>query len=63
MDALAEAVYKLKNIETGMLLQKNMVIMDYLQNGIPVKYFDDGEERSTLVYLVDFKNPSNNEFI
>ena len=60
MDALAEAVYKLKNIETGMLLQKNMVFMDYLQNGIPVKYFDDGEERSTLVYLVDFKNPSNN---
>ena len=63
MDALAEAVYKLKNFETGEIWQKNMVFMDYLQNGIAVKYFDDGEERSTLVYLVDFKNPSNNEFI
>ena len=62
-DALAEAVYKLKNFETGEIWQKNMVFMDYLQNGIAVKYFDDGEERSTLVYLVDFKNPSNNEFI
>ena len=36
--------------------------MDYLQNGVPVKYFDNGEERSTLVYLIDFKNPSQNDF-
>ena len=62
MDALTEAIYKLKNFETGTLLQKNMVFMDYLQNGVPVKYFDKGEERSTLVYLVDFKNPASNEF-
>lgn len=62
MDALTEAVYKLKNFETGTLLQKNMVFMDYLQNGVPVKYYDKGEERSTLVYLVDFKNPAGNEF-
>ena len=62
MDALTEAIYKLKNFETGTLLQKNMVFMDYLQNGIPVKYFDKGEERSTLVYVVDFKHPSSNEF-
>ena len=55
MDALTEAIYKLKNFETGTLLQKNMVFMDYLQNGVPVKYYDKGEERSTLVYLVDFK--------
>ena len=62
MDALTEAIYKLKNFETGTLLQKNMVFMDYLQNGVSVKYYDKGEERSTLVYLVDFKNPANNEF-
>ena len=36
--------------------------MDYLQNGVPVKYFDNGEEHSTLVYLIDFKNPSQNDF-
>ena len=62
MDAITEAVYKLKNFDSGTLLQKNMVFMDYLQNGVPVKYFDSGEERSTLVYLVDFKNPANNDF-
>ncbi|MBR5284763.1 MAG: type I restriction endonuclease subunit R, partial [Clostridia bacterium] len=43
-------------------LQKNMVFMDYLQNGVPVKYFDGGEERSTLVYLIDYNNPDNNTF-
>ena len=62
MDALNEAVYKLKNFEGGTLLQKNMVFMDYLQNGVPVKYFVNSEERSTLVYLVDYKNPHNNDF-
>ncbi len=62
IDALNEAIYKLKNFESGTLLQKNMVFMDYLQNGVPVKYYEKGEERSTLVYLVDYKNYANNEF-
>ena len=58
LDAINEAVYKLKNFESVSLLQKNMTFTDYLQNGVPVKYFENGEERSTLVYLVDFKNPA-----
>ena len=62
LDAINEAIYKLKNFESGSLLQKNMTFTDYLQNGISVKYFVNGEERSTLVYLVDFKNPANNNF-
>ena len=61
-EAISEAIYKLKNFETGTLLQKNMAFMDYLQTGVRVKYYVDGEERSTLVYLVDFKNPANNDF-
>lgn len=62
LDAINEAIYKLKNFESGSLLQKNMTFTDYLQNGISVKYFVNGEERSTLVYLVDFKNLANNDF-
>ena len=53
-EAVTEAVYKLQNFEGGSILQKNMVFTDYLQNGVPVKYVENGEERSTLVYLVDF---------
>jgi putative type I restriction enzyme HindVIIP R protein len=45
---------KLKNFENGELVQKNAIFMDYLQSGIPVRYFVDGEERSSIVYLVDY---------
>jgi len=62
-DAISDALFKLKNFENGELVQKNAVFMDYLQNGIPVRYFVDGEERSSIVYLVDYKNPDNNSFI
>lgn len=62
-DAILEAIYKLKNIENGELVQKNAVFMDYLQNGIPVRYFADGEERSAIVYLADYQKPENNSFI
>ena len=62
-DAIQDALFKLKNFENGELVQKNAVFMDYLQNGIPVRYFVDGEERSSIVYLVDYKNSSNNSFV
>ena len=60
--ALDDAVYKLKTFESGSLLQKNMVFTDYLQNGVPVKFVVKGEERSGLVYLVDYQHPEHNQF-
>jgi len=62
VDAINDAIYKLKNFESGSTQQKNAVFMDYLQNGVPVKYFVNGEERSSLVYLIDFDNVNNNSF-
>ncbi len=62
-DAIQDALFKLKNFENGELVQKNAIFMDYLQNGIPVRYFVDGEEHASIVYLVDYKNPKNNSFI
>ncbi|MBF0779481.1 MULTISPECIES: type I restriction endonuclease subunit R [unclassified Granulicatella] len=62
-DAIQEALYKLKNFENGELVQKNAIFMDYLQSGISVRYFVDGEERSSIIYLVDYKNPENNSFV
>ena len=61
--AIQEALLKLRNFENADLLQKNILFMDYLQNGVPVRYFVKNEERSGLVYLVDYKNKSNNYFI
>ena len=62
-DAIQDALFKLKNIDNNDLLQQNMVFMDYLQNGIPARYMENGEQRSTIIYLVDYKNPDNNSFI
>lgn len=62
LDAIQEAIAKLRDFDTGSLLQKNMQFMDYLQNGVPVKYYVSGEERNSLVYLVDYKNVENNSF-
>ena len=62
-DAIADALFKLKNFENAELVQKNELFMDYLQHGIEVRYFVKGEERSGLVYVVDYKNPENNSFV
>lgn len=62
LDAINEAINKLRNFDTGSLLQKNMQFMDYLQNGIPVRFFVKGEERTSIVYLIDYKTVSNNSF-
>ena len=62
-DAIADALYKLKNFENAELVQKNALFMDYLQHGIEVRYFVKGEERSGLVYLADYMNPEKNSFV
>lgn len=62
-DAIQDALFKLKNFENGELIRQNAIFMDYLQNGIPVRYVDNGEERSAIVYIVDYKNVDNNSFI
>ena len=62
-DAISDALFKLQNFENGELVQKNAVFMDYLQNGIEVRYTDKGEERSALCYLIDYANTDNNSFI
>lgn len=63
VDAITDALYKLRNFENGELVQRNELFMDYLQNGIPVHYYEKGEGCSTIVYLVDYKNFENNSFI
>ena len=61
--ALDDAMARLKTFDSGSLVQKNRVFTDYLQNGVPVKYVAEGEERSGLVYLADFRRPERNRFI
>ena len=62
-DAIQDALYKIKNIDNNDLLQQNMVFTDYIQNGIQARYMENGEQRSTIIYLVDYNKPENNSFI
>ncbi len=62
-EAIEDAIFKLKHIENSDIPQQNTVFMDYLQNGITATYLENGESRSTIIYLVDYKNINNNSFI
>ncbi|MDR0499829.1 MAG: hypothetical protein LBG97_01090, partial [Coriobacteriales bacterium] len=60
--AIAEAVYKLRNFEGGTFQQKNVQFMDYLQNGVSVNFFGNGEQQAALVRLMDFEDTDKNSF-
>lgn len=61
--AIAEALEKIRNFEIADLVDKNYIFTEYLQNGIECRYRENGEERTALIKLADFKNPDNNSFV
>ncbi len=61
-DGIADALYKLQNFEVGSPVQKNEQFMDYLQNGVPVKFTVKGAEQSGICYLADYQHPEKNQF-
>lgn len=61
--ALSEALNKLRHFENNDLVKQNFLFTDYLQNGVQVTYSDKGENKSEIIYPVDFKNAGNNSFI
>ncbi len=62
MEAIEEAKRKLRDIDTGPLVQKNEKFMEYLQNGIEVSYLEKGDTIHDLVYLIDYEHPDRNTF-
>ncbi len=62
LEAIHEAIQKMNSFDSGTLVQKNRIFTGYLQNGVEVKYFYKGEERSSIVYLLDYQKPENNTF-
>ena len=61
--AINEALFKLRNIENGKLEQRNIIFTDYLQNGIEVAYFHNGEQKFERVHLIDYAHIDRNSFI
>ncbi len=60
--ALHEAFEKICSIEGANLVAKNIIFMDYLQQGIELSYVESGKKHNAIVYLVDYSNHNNNSF-
>ncbi len=61
-EAINEAIKKIRDIDSGNLIQKNETFMDFLQQGVEVSYYDGKEIKNDIVYLIDYLNPLQNTF-
>ena len=61
--ALNEALKEVGRIQSPELLANNEDFHRLLTEGVKVSYQKHGNERGDLVWLVDFANPENNEFL
>ncbi len=62
-DVLEDAIKEIQRIHSPELLTNNETFHRFLTEGIPVSKRVDGEDRGDLVWLIDFKNPYNNDFL
>ncbi|MHC5853600.1 type I restriction endonuclease subunit R [Nostoc sp.] len=60
---LQMALKEVQRIQSPELLAGNEAFHRLLTEGVKVSYQQDGNERGDLVWLIDFSNPDNNEFI
>jgi type I restriction enzyme R subunit len=62
-DAQAEAIKEIQRIFSPELLANNEAFQSLLTEGIPISKQVDGNEGGDRVWLIDFKNPYNNDFV
>ena len=63
VDAQNEAIKEIQRIASPELLANNETFHRLLTEGIPVTKRVQGDDRGDRVWLIDFKNPENNEFL
>jgi type I restriction enzyme R subunit len=61
--AQVEAIKEIQRIASPELLTNNETFHRLLTEGIPVSKRVDGDDRGDRVWLIDFKNPHNNDFV
>lgn len=61
--AQQEAIKEVERIHSPELLANNEAFHRMLTEGVKVSYQQDGNDRGDLVWLIDFANPENNEFV
>jgi type I restriction enzyme, R subunit len=63
MDARENALKQTQRLNSPELIANNEAFHRLLTEGIKVTYQKDGNSRGNLVWLIDFQNPENNDFI
>ena len=63
IDAQNEAIKEIQRIASPELLANNEVFHRFLTEGVPVTKRMDGDDRGDRVWLIDFNDPENNEFV
>jgi len=61
--ALDEAIKTIQRISSPELLANNEAFHRLMTEGVNVSYQKEGSQRGDLVWLIDFANPDNNEFL
>lgn len=62
-DVREDAIKQIQRFISSDLIANNETFHRMLTDGIKVSYQKDGVERGDLIWLIDFKNPKNNEFL
>lgn len=62
-DAREDAIKQIERLSSPELIANNEAFHRLLTEGIKVSYQKDGQSRGDLVWLVDFHNPENNDFV
>lgn len=62
-EARQEAIKEVLRISSPELLANNEAFHRLLTEGVKVNYQKDGQSRGDLVWLIDFDQPDNNEFV
>lgn len=63
VDTREYALKEVLRVNIGDTLTRNELFQDMLINGVKVEHRVNGEVRGGLVWLVDFNEPENNEFV
>ncbi len=62
-DALEDALKQIQRLSSSELISNNETFHRMLTEGIKVNYQKDGNSRGDLVWLIDFNEPENNDFV
>lgn len=61
--AIDAAIHVIKNIDAGLLVDRNEIFFEYLQNGIEIVHLENDMPVTDRVHLIDYDHFMNNTFV